>query len=284
MNRFSKRFRQLLERIILFAIFGLLVVEFVFVVSARPTSADDVGNTKPEITEVVGSLEPVAVNEETVIAVSFYDPDEGDSFKATIDWGDGTSHLYDIGYTTSFTDPEVYQAAGIYEVSVTISDAAGAESDPVSFQFITVYDPNDGFVTGGGWIDSPADAYKPDPALTGKATFGFVSKYKKGASVPAGNTQFQFKAGGMNFSSSSYDWLVVTGDDSTARFKGTGTINGEIAPNGQSYKFMIWATDGQPDSFRIKIWYEDEGGEILVYDNGFIQALGGGSIAIHKGK
>ena len=42
---------------------------------------------------------------------------------------------------------------------------------------ITVYDPNAGFVTGGGWIDSPLGAYIPDPALAGRANFGFVSKY-----------------------------------------------------------------------------------------------------------
>ncbi len=44
-----------------------------------------------------------------------------------------------------------------------------------------VYDPDDGFVTGGGWIDSPAGACQPDPNLSGKATFGFVSRYKKKA-------------------------------------------------------------------------------------------------------
>jgi hypothetical protein len=46
---------------------------------------------------------------------------------------------------------------------------------------------------------------------------------------------------------------------------------------------MLWAGDGEPDTFRIKIWYED-GDEIVVYDNGFDQAIGGGSIKVHKGK
>jgi hypothetical protein len=31
--------------------------------------------------------------------------------------------------------------------------------------------------------------------------------------VPTGNTNFQFKAGGLRFKSSSYDWLVVSGQD-----------------------------------------------------------------------
>ncbi len=122
-------------------------------------------------------------------------------------------------------------------------------------------DPSGGFVTGGGWIYSEAGSYLPDLTAEGKATFGFVSKYKKGASVPTGNTEFQFHAGDLNFHSTSYDWLVVTGSD-FAKFKGTGTINGE-----GTYKFQIWAGDSALDTFRIKIWYED-GGEVVVYDNG----------------
>ena len=45
-----------------------------------------------------------------------------------------------------------------------------------------------------------------------------MAKYKKGAIVPDGNTQFQFKAGDRNFHSTSYDWLVVAGD--APKFKG----------------------------------------------------------------
>ena len=70
-----------------------------------------------------------------------------------------------------------------------------------------VYDPSGGFVTGGGWIDSPAGAYSPDEELTGKANFGFVSKYQQGASVPTGQTEFQFKAADLNFHSTDYQWL-----------------------------------------------------------------------------
>ncbi len=124
-----------------------------------------------------------------------------------------------------------------------------------------------------------------DPALTGKATFGFIAKYQKGANVPTGNTEFQFKAGNLNFKSTSYDWLVIAG--ARAQYKGTGTINGA-----GSYQFMLTAIDGQVaggggvDKFRIKIWDADG----IVYDNKMgaddtgndSTALGGGSIVIHK--
>jgi PKD repeat protein len=175
----------------------------------------------------------------------------------------------------SVTDAHTYTTAGIYTIELTVTDDDGDSGQSV-FQYVVVYDPSAGFVTGGGWIDSPPGAYKPQTSLTGKANFGFTSKYKKGATVPEGNTQFQFHAAGLNFHSSIYDWLVVTGSD-YAMFSGTGTINGA-----GDYKFRIWAGDDEPDTFRIKIWEEDTlGVETVIYDNGTDQALGGGSIVIH---
>ncbi len=162
---------------------------------------------------------------------------------------------------------------GIYDVCLTVNDGT-VNSDP-DCTIVVVYDPSGGFVTGGGWIDSPVNADYQYMQVGGKATFGFVAKYKKGANVPDGNTEFQFKAGDLNFHSSSYEWLVVAGN--TAQFKGEGTINDE-----GSYKFVISADDDNPDTFRIKIWYEEIGAEVVVYDNGSQQSLGGGSIVVHK--
>lgn len=146
-----------------------------------------------------------------------------------------------------------------------------------------MYDPNGGFVTGGGWINSPEGALFGS-SLTGKATFGFVSKYLPGATTPTGQTEFQFKAGNLNFHSSVYEWLVVAG--ARAQYKGTGTINGA-----GNYGFMLTAIDGAllggggVDRFRIKI--TGVGG--VVYDNQPgapdgdepTTVLGGGSIVIH---
>jgi len=94
-----------------------------------------------------------------------------------------------------------------------------------------------GFVTGGGWINSPEDAFMSDPSLTGKVIFGFVSKYKKGPNTPTGETEFKFKVADLNFHSTTYEWYVVAGP--RAHYKGTGSINGE---NG--YSFMLTAIDG----------------------------------------
>jgi len=169
--------------------------------------------------------------------------------------------------------------AGIFNVCLTVNDGTVDSAEVCTI--VVVYDPSAGFVTGGGWIDSPAGAYKDDETLSGKATFGFVSKYKKGANVPTGNTQFQFHTAGFNFHSDTYEWLVVNQGGASAQFKGEGTVNGELDSNGNAYKFMIWAGDGSPDTFRIRIWSELGGVETVVYDNGFDQELGGGSIVIH---
>lgn len=133
-------------------------------------------------------------------------------------------------------------------------------------------------------MDSPAGAYILDPSLSGKATFGFVSKYRKCASVPTGTTEFQIQAGSFNFHSTSYDWLVVSKTGNTAQIKGSGAVNGALDPNGNAYKFQLWANDGALDTFRIRIWWEAAGVENVIYDNGFYRAIGGGSIIVHTGK
>ena len=62
---------------------------------------------------------------------------------------------------------------------------------------------------------------------------------------------------------------------------GQGTINGSLAPNNEEYKFMIWAADDNPDTVRIKIWWEDNSGENIVYDNDMQQPIEGGAIQVH---
>ena len=163
---------------------------------------------------------------------------------------------------------------------------------PSAVVLIVFYDASNGFVTGGGWITSPVGACKLTTicqGATGKANFGFVSQYKKGANVPTGNTEFQFQAGNLNFHSEVYEWLVISGGFK-AQYKGTGTINGI-----GGYGFILTAIDGDQsggsgvDKFRIKIWDNNNGGAI-VYDNqtgGSDTAdpttmISGGSIVIHK--
>jgi hypothetical protein len=201
---------------------------------------------------------------------------DGDTQDAVVSEGDGT-----VSASRSFGTP------GVYQLTLTVSASCGSSTSENASSLVVVYDPSGGFVTGGGWIDSPAGAYVSDPSLTGKASFGFASKYKNGTTVPIGETEFHFKTGELTFKSSSYQWLVVSG--AKAQYKGIGTINGA-----GSYSFLLTATDGElpgglgVDKFRIKIW-DDTG---VVYDNAIgspddidvanPQAIGVGSIVIRK--
>jgi hypothetical protein len=185
---------------------------------------------------------------------------------------------------------------GVYDIKAEFQGTVNCNPSVSEMSPLVVYDPSAGFVTGGGWINSLAGSCKLSSctdATTGKATFGFVSKYLKGANVPTGNTEFQFQAGGLNFKSTVYEWLVVSGS-SKAQYKGSGTING-----GGSYGFLLTANDGGNsgvDKFRIKIWDKGLGDGTttvgVVYDNKMglpndidtasPQDIGGGSIVIHK--
>jgi hypothetical protein len=186
-----------------------------------------------------------------------------------------------------------FATPGVYQVRLTVADDDGGvgSASVVSGNdaFVVVYDPNGGFVTGGGWINSPAGAYRADPTLAGRASFGFVSKYAKGASTPTGQTEFSFQAGSFKFHGDAYQWLVVAG--AKAQYKGTGSVNGAAG-----YGFLLTATDGHAqggegvDKFRIKVWSSASGA--VVYDNvlgssdeietAAPQAIAAGSIVIHR--
>jgi hypothetical protein len=175
----------------------------------------------------------------------------------------------------------------VYNLCLRGTDATNSVG-PETCVLLVVYDPDAGFVTGGGWINSPAGAYRADPQLTGKANFGFVSKYKKGGYVPEGSTEFNLSVGDFNFHATAYDWLIVNRGDYTAHYQGHGTVNDELAPNNQEYRFELWGLDGPTDLFRIRIWWDNGVVEEVVYDNYidhvYGEPLGGGSITVHTKK
>jgi len=242
-------------------------------------TAANIANVAPTVGPMDGPTEPVPVGTEVSVSAAFSDPGPVDTHVSSCDWGDGSLEE-PRAVTSPVTDSHLYTTAGIYTVQMTVTDDDGGAGQSL-FQYVVVYDPSGGFATGNGWIDSPEGAYVPDPLLTGKAIFGFVSRYQKGADVPTGQAHFRFQVAHLSFQSSSYDWLVVTGNN-YARFKGAGTINRAMAPDGDYYRFMLWAGDGEPDTFRIKIWWEDaEEVENVVYDNGFDQEIGRGAIVVH---
>jgi len=248
---------------------------------------------------VVATPNPVAVNNLITLTASVDNTVTGGSNIASADYTiDGGTPVGMAAQDSAFDEVSelvtavvpAFAAAGVHQLCVSGTDSASNTGDE-DCTFLAVHDPVAGFVAGGGWIDSPATACYLTAAcegLTGKANFGFVSRYKKGAQTPTGNTEFQFKVGDLNFHSGTYEWLVVA--NHRAQYKGVGTING-----GGNYGFMLFVIDANltpstdVDLFRIKIWDKDNG-DMVVYDNELGGAddadptteIGGGSIKFHS--
>ena len=264
---------------------GTASVDFVLVVE----------NVAPSVGPVIIPTDPVNINDQPLSASGPFSDPAGSAdatYSCTVDYGDGFGPLTGTvqGSTCTGLD-QTYAGAGVYEVTVAVTDKDGGTGSATATQFIVIYDPAGGFVSGGGWIDSPSGAYIGDPTLTGKGIFGFVSRYKKGQTVPSGNTKFMFKAGDLNFDSTSYEWMVIAG--SKAMYKGSGTIN-----DAGNFGFQLSAIDEaltpstNVDLFGIRIFDKDND-DAIVYDNKVGEtganadpttALGGGSIKIHKPK
>jgi uncharacterized repeat protein (TIGR03803 family) len=231
------------------------------------------------ITNVTAPVAPVPVGSVS-IGVEFTGP----ATSSSINWGDGTAAPGVFGSAGSLTANHHYTSPGVYEVTIVLSsDAGGTASHTI--QYIVVYDPTGGFVTGGGHFTSPAGAYLAHPEISGRAQFGFVAKYIKGNSIPTGNTVFKLLSNNLSFQSTSLEWLVVAGYK--AMYRGEGSLNGDAG-----YRFSVSAVDGNrkietgPDKFRIMIW--NSSGD-LVYDNQLgadeiaepTTAIDEGSIVIH---
>jgi hypothetical protein len=221
---------------------------------------------------------PVLINTAVNMSISFTGVAPA---TAVWNWDDGSTSNGVVG-STSITGSHVYTVQGVYMPTLTITNCGTSVSK--SYMYVVVYDPNGGFITGGGWVNSPAGAYLSQPFSSGRANFGFVSKYRKGATTPDGNTEFQYHAGNLIFNSTAYEWLVIAG--AKGQYKGSGTINGT-----GNYGFILTAVDGgsYPDRLRIKIWDKVSG--VLVYDNQLgasdtadpATLIAGGSIIVHKG-
>ena len=197
------------------------------------------------------------------------------------------------GTTGTVTASHTFNTIGVYLVTLSVSDRCGGTgttntvSPSALTAMVVIYDPNGGFVTGGGWINSPAGAYVANTSLTGRLSFGINAKYLNNSTIPTGQTEVQLREANFNFHSTGYDWLIITG--AKAQYSGSGTVNGA-----GNYGFLVTVIDGNAsggggvDKFRIKIW-DKNNNNAVVYDNQMgasdnadpTTTLGGGSIVVH---
>lgn len=259
------------------------------------TTTATIDNVPPTITSLTGPTAPIPLVSGTASAgltVAFSDPGASTTLSVVFACGDGTATV-PLVLSSTVSATCAYTAAGVYEVTATVHD--GLASASAVLQYVVVFDPNGGFVAGGGWFTSTEDdcAEEVCGGATGRATFGFLSKYVAGRTTPTGNTEFQFRAGDLQFASTSYDALIVGGN--RAQYWGRGTVNGATG-----YTFRLTAVDGQVagadgtvDKFRIEIWQSGAGPVgtgARIYDNQWdapqgaqlATAIEGGNISIKR--
>ncbi|GAA4315764.1 hypothetical protein GCM10023115_26410 [Pontixanthobacter gangjinensis] len=266
-----------------------------------------VTNNVPVITNIQTPLTPVSVESFFALSANV----EDNNLKAAQWYFSSNGDFTDLDLAEHTFDGEIVEgnvintfnndsfnpqlSPGVYSVKLLVTDHCEETAEFVH-DYVVIYDPNGGFVTGGGWIESPENAYTADPTLTGRANFGFNAKYKSGKNNVAevdGKTNFQFKAGDLHFKSSSHEDMSLVISGSKATYRGIGSING----HNETYKFLVTVIDGELtgssdiDRYRIKIWNDGN----VIYDNNIkngntaenadpATAIAGGSIVIHKPK
>jgi K(+)-stimulated pyrophosphate-energized sodium pump len=248
----------------------------------------------PVSSEIMVTPNPVEVNAPFTFSATLDDCKTGGSKISSAEFSvDGSTWMPMLAADGAMDSPiekimvkTSVEKPGVYSLQVRGADEMGNVASEKAVVLV-VYDPENGFVKGGGWLDSPQGAFADNSSLAGKASFKFLAKYEKKANVPSGETEFVFAPADMTFKSISYDWLVVSGAE--ALCKGVGTINGE-----GKYGFELIVVDekvkreGGLDKFRIKIWNITTGK--AVYDNGLggpedvppTTSIAGGNISIEK--
>lgn len=245
-----------------------------------------VHNLPPNVGPIVAPIDPIQVGTQISASATFADPGVFDTHEAEWEWGDGTTSPAVIDGPNVSGD-HLYAAPGLYTVTLTVIDKDGGSAS-TAYEYVVVYDPNGGFVTGSGEFDSPPGAYAADPNVTGVARFNFVSKYRKEATESNGNFQFRVDDANLRFEADGYDWMVVNGN--RALIEGRGTLNGA-----GEYGFLLSLIDGGTgpqsgdDLIRVKVWEINPDGAdgALVYDSqigGDTSHTAAPQIAIDKGQ
>lgn len=240
----------------------------------------------PVVTGTVADPSPVPYNRSSTLKSTVSDAGRGGSPIVHAEYSEDAKPFVGLSAVGSYGTSATQAVQGgllkfdtptirVRTLCVRGEDARGNVSAPECIEQ-AIYDPAEGYVTGSGWIRSNPGAYlgAANYLKSGRASFGFSSKYKVGANTPSGNTRFAFRDGGLEFQSTSYKWLTVSG--SRAQYKGNGMlyINNapglDVATQGD-YTFMLTAVDGQltggggTDKFRIKIWETRSG--TVIYDS-----------------
>ncbi|WP_157991697.1 PKD domain-containing protein [Caldimonas tepidiphila] len=241
--------------------------------------------SQPPLVGAITGTETAPAGARATFAATFSDVDAAETHSATWNWGDGSApqagSVSGSGGAGRVEGAHVYRSAGVYTVSLRVTDSGGRSTE-VSRE-IVIHDRGAGFVKGNGWLRSPAGADAQAPAAAGRAHFNFVARYKQAGKSRKEHSKaaFSFRTERLHFHGRALEVLEIDGP--RARLEGVGSLNGE-----RGHRFELTALDGATrpgDRLRVRIWRDErQGGRRLVYDSqptGTPGApLGGGNIVV----
>lgn len=240
------------------------------------TATITVNNVAPTVGVITAPSDPQQVNTSVGISANFTDPGVLDTHAATIDWGDSSTSVGTITESNgsgTVSGSHTYATAGVYTVGVTVTDNGGL-SGSNQYQYVVVYNPNGGFATGAGAYNSPVGSYAANFSASGRTKFGLSAKYVN--NVLQGSLKLNFKDGGLDFASTTSNWLVVT-NGNQAQYQGTGSVNGT-----SGYTFLVTAVDNSAtngqDTLQVVI---KDSSNTVVYDSQ-TQNLTTGVVTVHN--
>lgn len=225
-----------------------------------------VTNAAPVVGTITASVNPVQINTATTATVPFSDVGILDAHTAVIAWGDGTTTtcppntaactLTESDGSGSVSGTHAYQSAGVYEITVTITDKDGT-SDEDSYQYLSVYNPTpQGLFTAVRKFNSPAGAFTQNPQLAGQVQFGVSAKYT--GTTPTGEVSLNFDAANFEFESATVQSFVSANGKGT--LLGTGYVNGV-----GEYTYLVTGIDGTGGGQGL-IRFQIKNGNTVVYD------------------
>ncbi|MDE2590920.1 MAG: PKD domain-containing protein, partial [Patescibacteria group bacterium] len=231
--------------------------------SSEVNTTVTVNNAPFTVSSITAPTSPATVNTSITASASFIDPgvlDTHNNAGTYWNWGDGSTTSATVTETNgsgTVSDSHTYAQAGVYTVTLTVQDDDGVQVTSAPFQYITVYNPTGGFLTASGKYISQPGWDLLNPQATGEVKFGVSAQYPTGSNSPTGNTKLMFKVDNLDFTATSYSWLVV--NTGKAYLMGTGTIQG----SSDTYTFLVTALDSTQT---IRFQLRDNTTQNIVYD------------------
>jgi len=214
----------------------------------------------PSVGTITVSPNPVQVNNAITASANFTDSATG-THTASWNWGDGSTS----GTVTepngsnpgTVSDSHTYTSAGVYTITLTVTNTTDGLTGTQTFQYVSVYNPtSQGLFSAGQKYTSPAGAYAANTSLTGTVKFGLSYKYQ--GTMPVGDKQFtmNFNTANLLFNATTVSSLVISNGIGT--LTGTGTVNGS-----GTYNFLV--TGVNEADIRIQIT-DPSNNNNVIYD------------------